>query len=46
MGVVRGGDEHEAAIQRILKVAKSAGKETAIFCTFFLVVNTTLIVIV
>ncbi|PKY04234.1 Phosphoenolpyruvate/pyruvate domain-containing protein [Aspergillus campestris IBT 28561] len=33
MGVVRGGDEHEAAIQRILKAAKSAGKTAAIFCT-------------
>ncbi|KAK6064487.1 2,4-dihydroxyhept-2-ene-1,7-dioic acid aldolase [Seiridium cupressi] len=33
MGAVRGGDEHEAAIQRILKAAKSAGKKAAIFCT-------------
>ncbi|GES60450.1 4-hydroxy-2-oxovalerate aldolase [Aspergillus terreus] len=33
MGVVRGGDEHEAAIQRILKATKAAGKTAAIFCT-------------
>ncbi|KAB8067672.1 Pyruvate/Phosphoenolpyruvate kinase-like domain-containing protein [Aspergillus leporis] len=33
MGVVRGGEEHEAAIQRILKAAKAAGKKAAIFCT-------------
>ncbi|KAE8153356.1 Pyruvate/Phosphoenolpyruvate kinase-like domain-containing protein [Aspergillus avenaceus] len=33
MGVVRGGEEHEAAIQRILKACKSAGKKAAIFCT-------------
>ncbi|KAL3431189.1 Pyruvate/Phosphoenolpyruvate kinase-like domain-containing protein [Aspergillus tetrazonus] len=33
IGVQRGGDEHEAAIQRILKAAKSAGKKAAIFCT-------------
>jgi len=33
MGVTRGGGEHEAAIQRILKAAKSAGKTAAIFCT-------------
>ncbi|KAL2819838.1 Pyruvate/Phosphoenolpyruvate kinase-like domain-containing protein [Aspergillus cavernicola] len=33
MGVQRGGEEHEAAIQRILKAAKSAGKKAAIFCT-------------
>lgn len=32
MGVTRGGGEHEAAIQRILKAAKSAGKTAAIFC--------------
>ena len=35
MGVTRGGDEHEAAIQRILKAAKDAGKTAAIFCEFF-----------
>jgi 2-keto-3-deoxy-L-rhamnonate aldolase RhmA len=29
--VARGGDEHEAAIQRILKVAHAAGKKAAIF---------------
>jgi 4-hydroxy-2-oxoheptanedioate aldolase len=34
MGVVRGGDEHEAAIQRVLKAAKDAGKKAAIFCEF------------
>jgi 4-hydroxy-2-oxoheptanedioate aldolase len=34
MGVVRGGDEHEAAIQRILKATKAAGKTAAIFCMF------------
>ncbi|KAL4814392.1 Pyruvate/Phosphoenolpyruvate kinase-like domain-containing protein [Aspergillus spinulosporus] len=33
IGVQRGGEEHEAAIQRILKAAKSAGKKAAIFCT-------------
>ncbi|KKK21354.1 hypothetical protein ARAM_002640 [Aspergillus rambellii] len=33
MGVIRGGEEHEAAIQRILRAAKSAGKKVAIFCT-------------
>lgn len=32
MGVTRGGEEHEAAIQRILKAAKTAGKKAAIFC--------------
>lgn len=32
MGVPRGGDAHEAAIQRILKAAQSAGKKAAIFC--------------
>ncbi|KAB8207719.1 Pyruvate/Phosphoenolpyruvate kinase-like domain-containing protein [Aspergillus parasiticus] len=33
IGVVRGGDEHTAAIDRILKAAKAAGKKAAIFCT-------------
>lgn len=33
MNVERGGEEHEAAIQRILKAAKAAGKTAAIFCT-------------
>ncbi|KAH8886281.1 Phosphoenolpyruvate/pyruvate domain-containing protein [Thozetella sp. PMI_491] len=33
LGVVRGGEEHEAAIQRTLKAAKTAGKKAAIFCT-------------
>ncbi|PYH92064.1 Phosphoenolpyruvate/pyruvate domain-containing protein [Aspergillus ellipticus CBS 707.79] len=33
MGVVRGGPEHEAAIQRVLKAARAAGKKAAIFCT-------------
>ncbi|KAL3471193.1 Pyruvate/Phosphoenolpyruvate kinase-like domain-containing protein [Aspergillus californicus] len=33
MGIQRSGEEHEAAIQRILKAAKSAGKKAAIFCT-------------
>lgn len=32
MGVERGGEEHEAAIQRILKATKAAGKTAAIFC--------------
>lgn len=32
-GVVRGGEEHEAMIARILKAAKAAGKKGAIFCT-------------
>ncbi|CAN8100367.1 unnamed protein product [Discula destructiva] len=33
MGVERGGQEHEAAIERILKAAKGAGKTAAFFCT-------------
>ncbi|KAF7558163.1 hypothetical protein G7Z17_g100 [Cylindrodendrum hubeiense] len=33
MGVVRGGEEHEAAIQATLKAAKTAGKKAAIFCS-------------
>ncbi|KAF2122560.1 2,4-dihydroxyhept-2-ene-1,7-dioic acid aldolase, partial [Lophiotrema nucula] len=33
MGVQRGGEEHEAAIQRTLKAAHDAGKKAAIFCT-------------
>ncbi|KAJ1322845.1 4-hydroxy-2-oxoheptanedioate aldolase [Microdochium nivale] len=33
MGVERGGDQHEAAIAHILKAAKDAGKQAAIFCT-------------
>ncbi|KAL2846916.1 Pyruvate/Phosphoenolpyruvate kinase-like domain-containing protein [Aspergillus pseudoustus] len=33
LGVERGGQEHEAAIERILKAAKSAGKKAAIFCS-------------
>ncbi|PWY75438.1 Phosphoenolpyruvate/pyruvate domain-containing protein [Aspergillus heteromorphus CBS 117.55] len=33
MGVVRGGQEHEAAIQRVLKATHDAGKKAAIFCT-------------
>lgn len=36
MRVTRGGEEHEAAIQRVLNAAKSAGKTAAIFCTFHL----------
>lgn len=32
LGVERKGPEHEAAIQRILKAAHSAGKTAAIFC--------------
>lgn len=32
MGVERGGKEHEAAIDRILKAAKGAGKTAAFFC--------------
>lgn len=31
-GVTRGGEEHEAAIQRILTAAHAAGKTAAIFC--------------
>jgi hypothetical protein len=34
MGVERGGDEHEAAIQRTLKAAHVSGKKAAIFCEF------------
>ncbi|KAE8380345.1 Pyruvate/Phosphoenolpyruvate kinase-like domain-containing protein [Aspergillus bertholletiae] len=33
IGVVHGGPEHKAAIQRILQAAKAAGKKAAIFCT-------------
>ncbi|KAI1266073.1 Pyruvate/Phosphoenolpyruvate kinase-like domain-containing protein [Xylariaceae sp. FL1019] len=33
LNVTHGGQEHEAAITRILKGAKSAGKIAAIFCT-------------
>ena len=33
MGVTRGGEEHEAAIQRILAASHAAGKKAAIFCT-------------
>ncbi len=33
MNVPFGSTEHESAIQRILKAAKSAGKTAAIFCT-------------
>lgn len=36
MGVERGGKEHEAAVQRILKAAKAEGKKAAIFCTSLL----------
>ncbi|TXT13602.1 hypothetical protein VHUM_00969 [Vanrija humicola] len=32
MGVAFGGDEHQAAIARILAAAKAAGKAAAIFC--------------
>ena len=32
MRVTRGGEEHEAAIQRILKATHAAGKKAAIFC--------------
>ncbi|KAJ5602402.1 hypothetical protein N7537_005358, partial [Penicillium hordei] len=33
MRVTRGGEEHEAAIQRVLNAARSAGKKAAIFCS-------------
>ncbi|CAK7265825.1 hypothetical protein SEPCBS119000_001716 [Sporothrix epigloea] len=33
MGVVRGGEEHEAAIQSTLAACKRHGKKAAIFCT-------------
>lgn len=36
MGVERGGEQHEAAIAHILKAAKDAGKQAAIFCTWSL----------
>lgn len=36
MGVERGGEEHEAAIARILKAAKGAGKTAAFFCEWTL----------
>jgi 4-hydroxy-2-oxoheptanedioate aldolase len=32
MNVTRGGEEHEAAIKRILSAAHNAGKKAAIFC--------------
>lgn len=32
MRVTRGGEEHEAAIQRVLNAARAAGKKAAIFC--------------
>lgn len=32
LGVKFGGEEHEAAIAKVLKAAKSAGKIAAIFC--------------
>lgn len=34
MRVTHGGEEHEAAIERILNAAHSAGKKAAIFCMF------------
>lgn len=37
MGVERGGKEHEAAIDRILKAAKGAGKTAAFFCKSYTV---------
>lgn len=33
LGIERGGEEHEAAIKRILEAAHAAGKKAAIFCT-------------
>ncbi|RAL06600.1 HpcH/HpaI aldolase family protein [Aspergillus homomorphus CBS 101889] len=33
LNVPRGGEEHEAAIKRILAATKAAGKRAAIFCT-------------
>ncbi|PYH84760.1 dihydroxyhept-2-ene-1,7-dioic acid aldolase [Aspergillus uvarum CBS 121591] len=33
LNVTRGGEEHEAAIKRILAATKAAGKRAAIFCT-------------
>lgn len=35
MRVTRGGEEHEAAIQRVLDAARSAGKKAAIFCMYY-----------
>ena len=32
-GVARGGEEHEAMIQRILEAAKAARKIAGVFCT-------------
>lgn len=32
MGVIRGGPEHEAAIQKVFKATKANGKTAAIFC--------------
>lgn len=37
MGITRGGEEHEQAIQRILAAAHAAGKKAAIFCMFHLI---------
>lgn len=36
MGVERGGEEHEAAIQRIRKAAQASGKTAALFCKWWL----------
>lgn len=33
MNLTRGGEEHEAVIQRILKASHAAGKKADIFCT-------------
>ncbi|KAE8356287.1 Pyruvate/Phosphoenolpyruvate kinase-like domain-containing protein [Aspergillus coremiiformis] len=32
LGIVRGGEEHEVAIQKIVQAVKAAGKKVAIFC--------------
>lgn len=32
MGVTRGGEEHEAAIKKIMAAAHTSGKKVAIFC--------------
>lgn len=39
MGVTRGGEEHESAIQRILAASHAAGKKAAIFCMSNLVIS-------
>lgn len=43
MNITRGGEEHEAAIKRVLNAAHNAGKKAAIFCTWSLEQNSTIL---